>query len=174
MLSKDELANLLIEDVIAFNQEVDGKLIDLSEMDFSGVSIEGAVLNNVDLTSSSFADSHLVDVKFLGCDLTSVDFNRANLVECAFNESILNGTDFSYSKVDYCSFADADLAGAIMLDADFTNSDFSMSENLNASRFDDSTIWPDNEYLPEEFDSSYSDDLSSLKDEDEDYDTSDY
>ena len=39
--------------------------------------------------------------------------------------------------------------------------------NLNASRFDDSTIWPDNEYLPEDFDSSYSDDLSSLKDDDE-------
>ena len=105
--------------------------------------------------------------------MTSVDFNRANLVECAFNESVLNGTDFSYGKVDYCNFADADLAGAVMLDADFTNSDFSMSENLNASRFDDTTIWPDNEYLPEEFDSSYSDDLSSLKDED-DYEQSDY
>lgn len=173
MLSKDDLANLLLTDVNAFNSEVDGKPIDLSEMDFSGANIEGAVLDNVDLTSSSFADSHLIDVKFLGCDLTSVDFNRANLAECGFNESILNGTDFSYAKVDYCNFADADLAGAIMLDADFTNSDFSMSVNLNASRFDDSTIWPDNEYLPEDFDSSYSDDLSSLKD-DEDYEASDY
>ena len=115
----------------------------------------------------------MVDVKFLDCDLTSVDFNRANLAECGFNESILNGTDFSYAKVDYCNFADADLAGAIMLDANFTNSDFSMSVNLNASRFDDSTIWPDNEYLPEDFDSSYTDDLSSLKDDD-DYEISDY
>ena len=95
------------------------------------------------------------------------------MVECAFNESVLNGTDFSYSKVDYCNFLDADLAGAIMLEADFTNSDFSACENLNASRFDDSTIWPDNEYLPEDFDASYSDDLSSLKD-DEEYETSDY
>ncbi len=174
MLSKEDLANLLISDVNAFNCEVDGKPIDLSEMDFSSATIEGAVLDNVDLTSSSFADSHLIDVKFLGCDLTSVDFNRANLAECAFNESILNGTDFSYAKVDYCNFADADLAGAIMLDADFTNSDFSASENLNASRFDDSTIWPDNEYLPEDFDSSYADDLSSLKDDDDDYEVSDY
>ena len=173
MLSKEELANLLITDINAFNETIDGKPIDMSEIDFSGVNIEGAVFNNVDLTSSSFADSHLVDIKFLGCDLTSVDFNRANIVECSFNESILNGTDFSYSKVDYCNFADADLAGAIMMDADFTNSDFTASENLNASRFDDSTIWPDNEYLPENFDSSYSDDLSSLKDED-DYEVSDY
>ena len=173
MLSKEDLANLLLNDVQAFNQELGGKAVDLSEMDFSGITLEGAIFDNVDLTSSSFADSNLTEVKFLGCDLTSVDFNRANLVECAFNESVLNGTDFSYGKVDYCNFADADLAGAVMLDADFTNSDFSMSENLNASRFDDTTIWPDNEYLPEEFDSSYSDDLSSLKDED-DYEQSDY
>lgn len=173
MLSKERLAELLIDDIEAFNRELSGKAIDMSEMDFTGINLEGAVFDNVDLTSSSFADSNLTEVKFLGCDLTSVDFNRANLVECAFSESILNGTDFSYAKVDYCNFADADLAGAIMLEADFTNSDFSMAENLNASRFDDTTIWPDNEYLPEEFDSSYSDDLSSLKDDD-DYEASDY
>ena len=173
MLSKEELANLLITNVEDFNNEISGSPIDLSETDFAGCNVEGAIFDNIDLTSSSFADSTLTEVKFIGCDLTSVDFNRATLVECSFNESILNGTDFSYAKVDYCNFADADLAGAIMLDADFTNSDFSASENLNASRFDDSTIWPDNEYLPEDFDTSYSDDLSSLKDDD-DYEASDY
>lgn len=173
MLSKEELANLLIEDVEAFNSRLGGKAVDLTEMDFSGINVEGAVFDNVDLTSSSFADSNLTEVKFLGCDLTSVDFNRANLVECAFNESVLNGTDFSYAKVDYCNFTEADLAGAILRDADLSNSDFSASENLNASRFDDTTVWPDNEYLPEDFDSTYSDDLSSLKD-DEDYEQPDY
>lgn len=173
MLSKDELIDLLFNNVEAFNKEANGTPLDISETDFSGTNIEGAIFNNIDLTSSSFADSHLTEVKFIGCDLTSVDFNRANLVECGFNESVLNGTDFSYSTVDYCNFADADLAGAILRDADFTNSDLSMSENLNASRFDDTTIWPDNEYLPEDFDSSYSDDLSSLKDDD-DYEQSDY
>ena len=170
---EEKMHNLLINDVDAFNDELGGKPVDMSEMDFSGINLEGAVFDNADLTSSSFADSNLTEVKFLGCDLTSVDFNRANLVECAFTESVLNGTDFSYARADYCNFADADLAGAIMLDADFTNSDFSTAENLNASRFDDSTVWPDNEYLPEDFDSSYSDDLSSLKD-DEDYEPSDY
>ena len=173
MLSKDELVDLLLTDVDTFNKELAGNPVDLSEVDFSGTNIEGAIFDNVDLTSSSFADSHLTEVKFLGCDMTSVDFNRANLVECAFNESVLNGTDFSYATVDYCNFADADLAGAIFRDADLSNSDFSTSENLNASRFDDTTVWPDNEYLPEDFDSSYSDDLSSLKD-DEDYEQSDY
>ena len=173
MLSKDELANLLLTDVEKFNKEVKDGNVDLSELDFSNTTIEGAVFDNVDLTSSSFADTHLIEVKFLGCDLTSVDFNRSTLTECLFNESILNGTDFSYSTLDYCNFPDADLAGAILRDADLSNSDFSGCENLNASRFDDTTVFPDNEYLPEDFDSSYSDDLSSLKDDD-DYEVSDY
>ena len=174
MLSKEEMANLLTDDVSAFNDEVkNGGTSDLTETDFTGVSVEGAIFENLDLSSSSFADSQLTDVKFIDCDLTSVDFTRSNLVECVFNDSVLNGTDFSYARVDYCSFADADLAGAILLEADLTNSDFSEAENLSASRFDDTTVWPDNEYLPEDFDSSYSDDLSSLKD-DEDYEQSDY
>lgn len=173
MLSKDELVDLLLNNVEEFNAEMDGKPVDLSETDFSGVTVEGAVFNNVDLNSSSFADAHLTDVKFLNCDMTSVDFNRANLVECAFNESILNGADYSYATVDYCNFSEADLAGAILRDADLSNSDLSLSENLNACRFDDTTVWPDNEYLPEDFDSTYSDDLSSLKD-DEDYDSSEF
>ena len=175
MLSKEELINLLTTDVDAFNDEVKANSggVDLSESDFSNLNITGAEFINVDLTSSTFSDSHLISVKFEGCDLTSVDFTRANLIECSFNESVLNGTDFSYATLDYCNFSDADLAGSIFQSADLTNSDLSMSENLNACRFDEDTVWPDNEYLPEEFDTSYSSDLSSLKDDD-DYEQSDY
>ena len=175
MLSKDELINLLNSDIEKFNEEIKSVQggADLSESDFSGLTLEGVIFDNTDLTSSTFADSHLTNVKFDGCDLTSVDFTRANLVECSFSESVLNGTDFSYAVVDYGNFSDSDLAGAIFQSADLTNSDFSMSENLNACRFDEDTIWPDNEYLPEEFDTNYSSDLSSLKDDD-DYEQSDY
>ena len=175
MLSKEELVNLVNKNIEAFNDEIKSTKggVDLSETDFSNSNLEGAEFINVDLTSSSFADSHLTEVKFEGCDLTSVDFTRANIIECSFNESVLNGTDFSYAKVDYCNFSDADLAGAVLQGADLTNSDLSMAENLNACRFDEETVWPDNEYLPEDFDSKYSSDLSSLQDED-DYEQSDY
>ena len=175
MLSKEELAELVINNVDNFNEEIRSISggADLSETDFSNINIEGAEFVDADLTSSSFADSHLTAVKFEGCDLTSVDFTRATLIECSFNESVLNGTDFSYATVDYGNFADADLAGAIFQSADLSNSDFTTSENLNACRFDEDTIWPDNENLPEDFDTSYSSDLSSLKDDD-DYEQSDY
>lgn len=175
MLTKEELVELVLTDVSAFNETIKSIKggVDLTETDFSNINTEGAEFYNADLTSSSFSDSHLTNVSFDGCDLTSVDFTRATLVECSFTESVLNGTDFSYATVDYGNFSDADLAGAIFQSADLTNSDFSTAENLNACRFDEDTIWPDNEYLPEDFDTSYSSDLSSLKDDD-DYEQSDY
>ena len=175
MLSKEELVELISTDIEAFNTEI--KSIkggaDLTETDFSNLNLDGAEFYNADLTSSSFADSRLTNVTFDGCDLTSADFTRANLVECSFNESVLNGTDFSYATVDYGNFSDADMAGAILQSADLTNSDFTTAENLNACRFDEDTIWPENEYLPEDFDTSYSSDLSSLQDDD-DFEQSDY
>ena len=175
MLSKEDLADLITSDIEAFNKEVKSVKggADLSETDFSNINLEGAEFVNADLTSSSFADAHLAEVKFDGCDLTSVDFTRATLVECSFNESVLNGTDFSYATVNYGNFSDADVAGAIFQGADLSNSDFSAAENLNASRFDEETVWPDNENLPEDFDSTCSSDLSSLQDE-EDFEQSDY
>jgi uncharacterized protein YjbI with pentapeptide repeats len=175
MLSKEELTVLISTDKEAFNNEIKNAMggTDLTESDFSNLTLEGIIFDNTDLTSSSFSDANLTNVRFDGCDLTSVDFTRANLIECSFSESVLNGTDFSYAKVDFGNFSDADMAGSIFQSADLTNSDFSMSENLNACRFDEDTIWPDNEYLPEDFDTSYSSDLSSLKDDD-DYEQSDY
>ncbi len=175
MLSKEELVDLALTDIEAFNKEIKSSKnsIDMSETDFSNSNIEGAEFINVDLTSSTFSDSHLSEVKFEACDLTSVDFTRAEIVECSFNESVLNGTDFSYSKVDFCNFSDADMAGAVFQGADLANSDLSMAENLSACRFDEETAWPDNEYLPEDFDTKYSSDLSSLQDDD-DYQQSDY
>ncbi len=173
MKSKEELTELVLTDVDAFNEAMTGEAVDLTEIDFSNSSIEGAVFNNADLTSSSFSDSQLTEVKFINCDLTSVDFTRSAIVECSFNESVLNGTDFSYSKVDYCNFNESDMAGSILREADLSTSDLSSADNLNACRFDDETIWPDSDNLPEDFDSTYSDDLSSLKDDD-DYEPSDY
>ena len=173
MLTKEELLELMINNPEEFNAESRNGNIDMTEMDISNLHLEGLIFKNIDLTSSSFADSTLTEVKFIDCDLTSVDFTRSTLTECNFNESTLNGTDFSYSTVNYCNFNDSDLAGAIFRDSDLSNSDFTMAENLNASRYDDTTIWPDSEYLPDGFDAEYLDDLSSLKDED-DYVASDY
>lgn len=177
MKTKDELITLLIERVDDFNRYVEENAdtgVDLTEVDLSNVTLANAVFNNVDLSSTSFADTHMSNIKFENCDLTSADFTRSNIEECYFTGSVLNGTDFSYAVVDYSSFNEADMAGCILQEADLSNSDLSTSYNLNACRFDDGTIWPDNDMLPEDFDGMYSSDLSSLKDDDDEVGNQDY
>ena len=177
MLTKDELLRLVETDVDAFNEKLadageDGA--DLSEVDFSNMTLDGVNFTNANLNSASFSDANISEADFTNCDLTSADFTRANCVECNFSEALLNGADFSYGKFDYCNFTEADMAGAILNEADLTNSDFSCSYNLNACRFDEATVWPESDMLPDDFDSVYSDDLSSLRDEDDYHQNSDY
>ncbi len=176
MRSKDELVELILnspEEYNSYKSDTKGE-IDLSECDFSNSTITNIDFSHCDLSGSSFADAHLADVNFSDCDLKSTDFTRATILECDFSESLLNGTDFSLARVDYCNFADADMAGVIFIETDLSNSDFTASQNLTACRFDDTTIWPDPEMLPEDFDTSYSKDLSSLEDDDEMKSSDDY
>ena len=176
MKTKDELITLLVENVEEFNNYVEenNNGIDLTEVDLSNITVADAVFHNIDLSSTTFSDSHFTHVKFENCDLSSADFTRSNLEECSFNNSILNGTDFSYAVINYCNFNEADMAGAVLQESDLTNSDLSTSYNLNACRFDDGTIWPDDDMLPEDFDGLYSSDISSLKDDDDEHGNQDY
>lgn len=176
MKTKDELITLLVENVEEFNNYVEenNNGIDLTEVDLSNITVADAVFHNVDLSSTTFSDSHFTNVKFENCDLSSADFTRSNLEECSFNNSILNGTDFSYAVINYCNFNEADMAGTVLQESDLTDSDLSTSYNLNACRFDDGTIWPDDDMLPEDFDGLYSSDLSSLKDDDDEHGNQDY
>ena len=170
MHSKDELLELILNKPVEYGDyktSIGDDELDLTELDFSNSTIDGVDFSNADLTGSSFTDAQLSSVNFSNCELKSADFTRANVVECDFTGALVNGTDFSFAKVDYCNFTDADMAGSIFIEADLENTDLSASENLNASRYDETTLWPDPELLPEEFDTSASRDLSTLDDEEE-------
>lgn len=166
--TKEEIIELLRKSPDKFNEwKLEQEEIDLSEVDFSGIVLHEIDFSDVDLNSSSFADSNLSFVNFTNADLTSVDFTRSKILECDFSESLLTGADCSYSEMTYCNFTDCDLAGCVFSETDLSNSDLTAALNLHASRYDSDTIWPDVEYLPEDFDSTYKDDLSSLKDDDD-------
>ena len=166
--TKEELFELIQKSPEEFNKwKAKQDSVDLGELDFSYLTLSNVNFSNVDLNSSSFADTHLSLMNFSGTDLTSVDFTRANIVESDFTEALLTGADYSYANIHYCNFTDADMAGGVFQETDLNKSDLSGSFNLNACRFDEETVWPDPEMLPEDFDATYSDDLSLLKDDDE-------
>lgn len=169
MYTKDQLAEMILHNYEAFNsyRTKSDEEIDLTEMDFANATLENIDFTNCDLSGSTFADTTLSLVNFTDANLESVDFTRSNVVECDFSGSLLNGTNFSFAVLNYCNFTEADMVGCIFTEADLTDSDLSGSENLSACRFDDTTIWPDNDMLPEDFDTTSTKDLSALEDEDE-------
>ena len=57
--------------------------------------------------------------------------------------------------------------GILFNESDLQNSDFAAAENMDAVRFDEATIWPDTDMLPEDFDTTYTKDLSSLEDDED-------
>lgn len=163
-----DLVDLIINDYQSFKSiHQEDSNIEISEADFSHCTLQDCDFSNIDFSTSSFQEAFLSNINFTDCDLTSVDFSRANISECDFTGAILNGTSFNYATVNFCNFSDSDMAGCNLSEADLSDSDFSTSENLESCRFDESTIWPDVDKLPEDFDCSYNYDLSSLREEED-------
>lgn len=174
--SKEEWIELLLnnKDEFAAKKAENGGEIDLSESEFLANYLSDVDLSDIDFSGANFAESSIQNVNFSNCDLTSADFSRCKIEECDFSNCILNGTNFSYATLNFCNFNEADMAGCVLNEAELTDSDFATSENLSACRFDEGTIWPDTEKLPEDFDSTYNYDLSSLQDEEEGVSSGDF
>ena len=173
--NKDELVQLLRSLKIAeFNEARPNDksfLLDLSEVDLSGLQLSDADLSNADLTGADFGEAELASVKFTNSDLTSVNFARTSITESLFIDAVLNGTKFIGARVSNSEFADSDMSGADFSDCDLTNSDLTAALNLPMCKFDAYTIWPDLELLPEDFDAEYIQDLASLNDEEDSTET---
>ena len=134
------------------------ELINLVSTDVDAFNTEiRNVKGGIDLSETDFSNIELEGAEFFNVDLTSSSFADSHLTEVKFDACDLTSVDFTRANVVECSFSESVLNGT----------------DLSACRFDEETVWPDNEYLPEDFDSKYSSDLSSLQDED-DYQQSDY
>lgn len=168
MKSKDELVQLLRNgDIDEFNESRIQTDLDLSEIDLAGCSISGANLADTDLTGSDFSECDLTGVNFSDSDLSSVIFSRATIKESNFSNTILTGTKFANADIAGCDFTEADMVGADMIEADLSNADLSLTINLSQCIFDSFTVWPDSDSLPDDFDPEYIEDLSSLRDDDD-------
>lgn len=167
---KEKLIKLIKSgDIDGANEILKGSsdIINFSETDLSGFDLSGLELVNIDFTGCDFSESTINCSNFSESDLSTANFSRSEILTTNFSNTVLNGTIFIGAKLNNCNFNDADLSGADFSEADLSDSDFSVAQNLSMCIFDNYTIWPDDENLPEEFDSSYHADLSSLSDGDD-------
>lgn len=174
-MKKEDLLQLLKNGSInEFNENRsydESELLDLTELDLRGCEIKRANLSYCDLTGSDLSDMYLKSIKFDGSDLTSVDFTGSTLKSCFFSSSVLNGVKFKNTELMQCEFEEADFSGADLSSSDVSSCDLSATENLTECIFDESTVWPADDMLPEDFETTYQHDLSSLRDEEDDFAT---
>lgn len=167
--SKDDLVGLLRNGLCEdFNeQRVYGEetLLDLTEIDLRGHDVSVVNFSYTDLSGSDFSDTELNNVDFSYSDLSSINLTGAILKNCDLSSAILAGAKFNGSNIIECIFTDADMTGVDLSEADLSKSDLSDALNLPECIFNSFTVWPDIECLPDEFDSEYIQDLSSLTDE---------
>ena len=169
--SADELIQLLKNrDTEAFNSlrlENKNDYLDLTEIDLRGCEIHKANLCNANLSGSDFSECDIADVDFSNSDLTSIDLSGSNLKRVNFSNAIILGSRFQGANIINSDFAEADLSGADLSEADLSGSDLSLSINLSECIFDKYTIWPDDDKLPDGFDSEYVEDLSRIDPDDD-------
>ena len=60
-------------------------------MDFSGATMNGTEIREVDLTFSRFVGASLIDAKMINLDLSRADFSGADLTGVDFSGSNLDG-----------------------------------------------------------------------------------
>jgi len=171
MINKDNLIQLLqngsVEEFNNFRTSSNNDLLDLSEADLRNCELTGANLSNVDLSGSDFSESDLTETDFSSSDLSSVDFTGSTIKKTDFIKSVLSGVKFNQAKLNECDFTEANFNGTDLSETNLSGSDLTYAENLNDCIFDSYTTWPDSEFLPEDFNTEYTEDLSSLKDDDD-------
>ena len=97
----------------------DGKRMDLSDADLSGIDLSGAVLSEV-----RFAGANLSAAVFRSAGLAYADFRRANLSNATladisaeltlFDEANLRGVDLSGARLSEARFRSADMSEAFL------------------------------------------------------------
>lgn len=169
--NKDELIHLLrIGEIDKFNNQrplSEDIIVDLSEIDLSNIKISGANLSRVDLSGSDLSKTEIEDIDFSYSDLSSVNFSNSTITDTNFVEAVIEGSLLHNSSVISGDFTEVDFNGVNVCGTDFTGADLSLSKNLMQSVYDAGTVWPEEDYLPDDFEPE--EDISLADFEDEEY-----
>jgi uncharacterized protein YjbI with pentapeptide repeats len=126
-------------DVIVCNLDLRG--VDLSDADFSGVTIKGTSLEGADISRVSFREAQMEGICLNGVMAMDADFKGANLARCHFKDAKLLGSgplrregrgeiDFTAANLRQTVFD-----GAYMRNAVFTAADM-FSTSLKGCEFE--------------------------------------
>ncbi|MEW5819000.1 MAG: pentapeptide repeat-containing protein [Cyanobacteriota bacterium] len=109
---------------------------DMTETDLSNSIISGADLNNTILYGANMTSVIAHNLILEGAKVREVNFANADLTNANLSNLDLNGVNFKK---------------AILNGTDFTSSNLSNALNLDTCTYNETTLWPENSNLPENF-----------------------
>ncbi len=118
---KPGASHILIEALRERLAHQDGSL---EGSDFSGASLDGALLAACRLAGARFAGAALRGAYFGYADLSYADFTGADLRDANFREAQLTGADFTGADLRGANFARARLKEAKLSEADLRGANF--------------------------------------------------
>jgi gamma-glutamyl-gamma-aminobutyrate hydrolase PuuD len=112
--------------------------LDLSNMEMSGLELQGVTFERCTLEGTAFAGATLAHTLFQNCDLRHAKFQNAALSDASFVNSVLVNTDFSGAKLERTAFlasrcALASFRHAELHDVSFKHCELSWSNWSNSS-----------------------------------------
>ncbi len=137
----DELTEARVRELAEQRQSLAG--LDLSDLalddvDFSGLDMQGAILETASLMRANFtgtnlaeailAGANLRDAKLVGANLTEADLTGATLLKADLSRAIATGADFTGARL-----RSANLCGATANDAIFATADLSEANASGAN-----------------------------------------
>jgi DNA repair exonuclease SbcCD ATPase subunit len=173
-MAKEDLVRLLKTNLKQFNkmrEESGFEALDLSDTRFQGATLTGAKLKNMDLSECEFEYANLVSADLSNCNLQNALMIHTNLSNVNLANADLEGADFTGAQLENSNLENANLSMAIFSKANFTavnvnqtnlsstnfcqanlsDTNFKLALNLRECIFDKYTRWPNENYLPKDF-----------------------
>jgi hypothetical protein len=132
--------------------------VDLREADLIGANLGGADLRHADLRGADLSGANLSGANLSGADLSGTDLRGANLIGADLRGANLGGADLRHADLRGADLSGANLSGANLRGADLRGTDLSRANlsranlsgaDLSGAEYDDKTIWPDFQIVPE-------------------------
>jgi uncharacterized protein YjbI with pentapeptide repeats len=87
----------------------DVRSANLTNCDFSNMSIKLLDFSDSELSGANFANTTLIGCDFTKANLTGANFQNAKIYKCFFNSAILNGSNFNKADIQNVFFIDAQI-----------------------------------------------------------------
>lgn len=98
-------------------EQADFSGCDLSELDLSGLKLNGAIFTGANLWATSLERAELCFADFSGAVLENCNAKSISADEAVFKNAVLLDCDLSNAQMEHCNFTGADLTGTTLWNA---------------------------------------------------------